>query len=224
MTLVTCFPTDGTGCMFSHTWHWLHVLPHMARQLHVFLCLTLLTCFPTHDSAHMFSHTWLCLHVFPHMTPVTCFATHVPAVTCFPLLDSFPHMTLLTCFPMHDTGCMFSNTWLGFHVFVSFRLVTCFPTHDLTYMFSHASHRHTCFLCLTLVTCILFHCLVLKHVPSISHLSTSLLYILQLVTCFTKLDSTRTATICTMKLSKESQKSELSAVKLGKTCDQLQNI
>ena len=128
--------------------------------------LAQVACFPTYDSAYMFYYAWLCLHVFPLMT-------------------------LLTCFPTHDTGYMFCHTWhwlhvlphmarqlhvsyawLGFHVFLSLRLVTCFPTHDLTYMFSHASHRHTCFLCLTLVTCILFHCLVLKHVPSISHLST----------------------------------------------------
>ena len=62
-------------------------------------------------------------------------------------LHDFPPMTSLTCFPLLDTGYMFSNTWIGFHVFLSLTLVTCFPAHDLP-------------------------CLVLKHVPSICHLST----------------------------------------------------
>ena len=106
-------------------------------------------------------------------------------------------MTRLTCFPMLGTGYRFSHTWLVLHVFLCLTLVTCFPTHDLPYMFSLLTtgymFSHTrldlhVFLCLTLVTCTCF--LLLGSEASASHFPLFLLlYDLELVTCFLKLDS-----------------------------------
>ena len=129
----------------------------------------------------------------------------------------FCHTTWFTCFPTLGTGYVFCHTWLGLHVFLRLALVTCFATDESPYTFSHAWHcevticfptrdghlaymfsyawywlrvfQHMiCFPFLALVTCMFFSLLgseaCAKHFPSF-HLQ----YVLQPVTCFTKLDS-----------------------------------
>lgn len=104
---VTCFPKQGTGCMFSRGRHRLHVFPRKA-PVACFPAQGTGCMFPAHNTGWIFSRARHRLHVFPRTASIACFLPRHR-------LHVFPCTTPAACFSAHGIDCMFpahvSRAW-----------------------------------------------------------------------------------------------------------------